>query len=60
MATFTKRQARGKIVWGAQIRRKGHATCAIRRVVYLVQLRLYVMGLPSLGVGVPSSCIALA
>src|SRR6266446_3961398 len=26
MATFTKRQARGKIVWGAQIRRKGHPT----------------------------------
>ena len=26
MATFTKRQARGKIVWGAQIRRQGHPT----------------------------------
>ena len=26
MATFTKRQARGKTVWGAQIRRKGHPT----------------------------------
>lgn len=26
MATFTKRDARGKIVWGAQIRRKGHPT----------------------------------
>ena len=24
MATFTKREAQGKTVWGAQIRRKGH------------------------------------
>ena len=26
MATFSKRQARRKTVWGAQIRRKGHPT----------------------------------
>jgi hypothetical protein len=28
MATFTKRRARGKTVWGAQIRRQGHPTLA--------------------------------
>ncbi len=26
MATFPKREARGKIVWGAQMRRKGYPT----------------------------------